>query len=74
MLHFLFTKAEQRPQVRAVVVPVLLDDPGEVERDKFLIVAKQMDISGMGTAVGHEGARAAADSSPKYSVSMRLQS
>jgi len=45
MLHLLVPKAQQRPQVRAVVVPILLGDFGEVERDEFLIVAKQMDIA-----------------------------
>ena len=45
MLHLLVPKAQQRPQVRAVVVPILLGDLGEVERDEFLIVAKQMDIA-----------------------------
>src|SRR5437870_301348 len=45
MLHFLLTKAEQCPQVSSVVVPVLLGDPGEVDRDKFFIMAKQMGIA-----------------------------
>src|SRR6266568_6166205 len=45
MLHFFFTKTEQRAQVRAVVVPVLLGDTGKVDRDKFLVVAKQMGIT-----------------------------
>src|SRR6266849_2548902 len=45
MLHLLFPKAEQRSQVRAVRVPVLSGEAREVDRDEFLIVAKQMDIA-----------------------------
>jgi hypothetical protein len=45
MLHFLFAKAQQRPQMGAVGVPSLLDDAGEVERDEFLIIAIQMRIA-----------------------------
>jgi hypothetical protein len=45
VLHFLFPEAEQRSQMPAVVVPILLDDAGEVERDEFLIVAIQVRIA-----------------------------
>ena len=54
MLHFLVPEAQQRPQMRAVVVPVLLDNTGEVERDEFLIVASQVRIAEGTTMVERE--------------------
>src|SRR5229473_7487490 len=45
MLHLLFPKAEQRSQVRAVSVPVLPGEVREVDRDEFLVVAKQVDVA-----------------------------
>ena len=54
MLHFLVPEAQQRPQMRAVVMPILLDDAGEVERDEFLIVAIQMRIAEGATMVERE--------------------
>jgi len=54
MLHFLFPEAQQRLQMRAVIVPILLDDAGEVERDEFLIVAIEMRIAEGATMVERE--------------------
>ena len=45
MLHFLFAKTEQRPQMGAVHVPVLLGEPSQVDGDEFLVVAKQVDVA-----------------------------
>jgi hypothetical protein len=54
VLHFLVPEAQQRPQMRAVVVPILLDDAGEVKRDEFLIVAIEMRIAEGATMVERE--------------------
>jgi hypothetical protein len=54
MLHFLFPEAQQRPQMGAVIMPILLNDAGEVEWDEFLIVAIEMHIAESATMVERE--------------------
>jgi len=45
MFHFLFAKTQQSPQVRTIAVPVLLRKFHQVHRNKFLIVAEQVDVA-----------------------------